>query len=280
MKYKIICGTSCDLNHSLKKKISHVTLVPFNVIIDNQEFKDNEKNQSELLSLMKESKHYPKTSCPSPNEFYKLFDDNDIDAVFVISISSKLSGFYNSAMIAKNMYEENNPNKEIFVIDSLSAASAETLILMYLHKLLNTTDLSNEEIFDKINLYIKEMNTIFILDDISNLMKNGRMNLIQGTLANLLHLKLILYANDGEIDLSTKARGMKKAIKVLAERIITEVINAKDKLCCITHCDSLKKAEELKQLLENSADFKQVIIVDAAGLSTIYANKGGLIVSF
>lgn len=148
MKYKIITDTSCDLNSELKNKIKNV-LVPFSVSIDNNTFKDDEKNQYELITMMQATNQPARTACPSPEDFMQKFNGDEDEKVFVVTISSKLSGTYNSAILAKDIYLEDHPNKDIYVIDSLSASAAETLITNYIHDLLKSNKFTAEEVYKK-----------------------------------------------------------------------------------------------------------------------------------
>ncbi len=283
MKYKIIVDTSCDLEIGSNKLID-VKFIPFTIQIDEQSFKDTEKTQIEMIKLMANSPYPAKTSCPSPNEFIEAFKGEDDEVIFVVTISSNLSGTYNSALLAKKIYLEEHNEKEIYIIDSKSAAAAETCITYYLMELLqNQQNTEGVEVYKKVNSFVSETKTLFILDDLNNLMKNGRLNKVKGIIANLLHIKLILGEDGkGEITLYKKARGNKRAYKALLDSIEERAvgINIEEKEIFISHCNALQKALDLKEMIKQRYNFKDIHILETNGLSTIYTSDGGVVVAF
>jgi len=156
----------------------------------------HEKTQMELIRLMKEESTAAKSSCPSPAAFIQTFTC-DAEVIFVVTISSNLSGSYNSAKIAKEIYLEENPDKEIFVVDSLSASAGETAIAYYIQDALETQRFQTmEELFIATKSYVKTVKTLFVLEDLSNLVKNGRKGKLAGLFAAFLHIKPVL-GDDG-----------------------------------------------------------------------------------
>lgn len=278
MRYKIVADSSCDLTKELKEKMD-VGLVPLTIEVDNKTFVDNQDiNVKTLIQAMKDSKLGFKTACPSPADFMNEYEK--ADNVFVVTLSSALSGTYNSAMMAKEMMLENVSDKFIHVFDSLSASVAETLVSIKIHELIEANH-DKFEIVNKVENYIKEMKTFFILDSLDNLIKTGRINKIVGQVATALNIKPIMGADDdGSIKLVEKIRGSKKAFKRLAEIIGEQGSKLEDKIIAISHCNALEKAEALKLDIQQRYNFKKIIIVEMAGLSTAYANDGGIIVAF
>ncbi|WP_461205902.1 DegV family protein [Clostridium sp. DL1XJH146] len=283
MKYRIVADTSCDLEIG-SNKLKDVKFIPFTIQIDEHSFKDIEKTQIEMIELMADSPHPAKTSCPSPNDFIEAFEGDDDEVIFVVTISSNLSGTYNSAVLAKKMYLEEHNEKEIYLIDSKSAASAETCITYYLMELLqNQQEMTAAEIYRKAISFVKEMRTLFILEDLNNLMKNGRLNKVKGIIANLLHIKLILGEDgNGEITLYKKARGTKRAYKALLDSIEERSIglNIEEKEIFISHCNALQKALDIKEMIKERYNFKNIHILETNGLSTIYTSDGGVVLTF
>ena len=278
MSFKIVADSSCDLTKELKEKMD-VGLVPLTIEVDNKTFVDNQDiNVKALIQAMKDSKLGFKTACPSPADFMNEYEK--ADNVFVVTLSSALSGTYNSAMMAKEMMLENVSDKFIHVFDSLSASVAETLVSIKIHELIEANN-DKFEIVNKVENYIKEMKTFFILDSLDNLIKTGRINKIVGQVATALNIKPIMGADDdGSIKLVEKIRGSKKAFKRLAEIIGDQGAKLEDKIIAISHCNALEKAEALKLDIQQRYNFKKIIIVEMAGLSTAYANDGGIIVAF
>ena len=277
MEYKIVAGSSCDLNEELESKMD-VSLVPFRIDIDDSSFIDDENiDLKKLVSTMKASPNPIKSSCPSPGDFKERYVD--AENVFVVTISKELSGTYNSAILAKDMMIEEMKEKFIHVFNSRSASVGETLTALKIKECLDNK-MPKEQLVEKVEQYIEDMKTFFISDDLSNLIKNGRISKTQGLIANVLNIKPIMKAtDDGNIEAVEKIRGSKKAFKRLAEIIAESGVKFDERILAISHANALQKALDLKEDLAG-LKFKDVIIVETKGLSTLYVNDGGIIVSY
>lgn len=277
MEYKIVADSSCDLNDELESKMD-VSLVPFRIDIDDSSFIDDEDIElKKLVSTMKASPNPIKSSCPSPGDFKERYVD--ADSVYVVTISKELSGTYNSAILAKDMMQEEMNEKFIHVFNSRSASVGETLTALKIQECVDAK-MTNEQLVEEVEKYIYNMKTYFISEDLSNLIKNGRISKTQGLIANVLNIKPIMKAtDDGNIEAVEKVRGSRKAFKRLAEIISESRVKFEDRILAISHANALEKALELKADLAG-LNFKEVIIVETKGLSTVYVNDGGIIVSY
>lgn len=278
MNFKIVADSSCDLNEDLKKKMN-IDLVPLTIEIDGKRYIDDENlNVNEMLQEMKKSPMAPKTSCPSPNDFIKAFKaEGDI---FAVTLSSKLSGTYNSAILAKNMIKEEISNKFIHVFDSLSASVGETLVSLKIIEIARR-NYDRINIIQKVNQYIKEMKTFFVLESLDNLVKSGRMSALTGKVASILSIKPIMRGSDeGTIEKLETTRGTKKAFRRLVEIIGEQGERLEEKILGIGHCNCIERAKKIKNDILERYNFRDIIIVDMAGLSSVYANEGGIVISF
>jgi DegV family protein with EDD domain len=275
---KIVADSSCDLNTDLKEELG-VTLVPFTLHVRDSIYRDDENlNVKRMIKEMAECPTIPKTACPSPNDFIKVYEGPE--SVFAVTISSALSATYESAILAKKMVLENVEDKFIHVFDSFSASVAETLISIKVFELTKKS-YDNLQIVDKVNEYIKSMKTFFLLESLENLMKNGRLGKVKGRIATLLNIKPIMGAtDDGNIMMVESVRGYKRAFMRFIEIIGEQGEKLEDKVIGIAHCNCLERAEEFKSELLKRYKFKDIIIVETAGLSSVYANQGGIIVAF
>lgn len=277
MNYKIVADSSCDLNQQLKEKMD-IGLVPLKIDVEDKSFVDDHSmDVKELLSAMKNSNEPVRTSSPSPGDFLSQYEKGE--NVFVVTLSSALSSTYSNAVLAKNIALETS-NKFIHVFDSLSASVGETLVSLKIFELIQK-NFNPKEIVKKVEEYIEGMKTFFILESLDNLMKAGRISKTMGHIASMLSIKPIMGGDeDGTIKLVEKVRGSKRAFKRLVDIIGEQGENFEDKILGIAHCNALEKAEELKRSVEEKYNFKEIIIVETAGLSTAYANDGGIIVAF
>ena len=278
MDYRIIADSSCDLDEVLQKELN-ISLVPFKIDVDEQSFLDDQDMDiSELILAMKNSPNPVRTSCPSPGDFVEEYKKSD--NIFVIAISSQLSGTYNSAVLAKEMVKEEFPDKFIHVFDSKSASIGETLIAVKIKELIDEK-LSNIDIVKKVDEYIEECRTFFILESLDNLIKNGRISKTKGLIANVLNLKPIMGSDDdGNIQLIENGRGTKRAFKRLVEIIGESGVKFEERVLAISHANALDRAKGLKNDIKDKYKFKDIILVEQGGLSTAYANDGGIVLVF
>ncbi len=278
MGIKIVADSCCDLSAEMRQRMN-IETVPLTIQIGDREYRDDEKlDVKEMVRDMRQCETAPKTACPTPGDFLKAYEGPE--SVFVVTLSSALSGTYNSAMLAKKMFLEEVDNKFIHVFDSLSATIAETLISLKIFELANLQH-DHNQIVEKVNDYIQSMKTLFLLESLENLIKAGRINKLKGRIANLLNIKPIMGADDdGTIKLVEDVRGYKKAFKRFVEIIGEQGEKLEEKVIGIAHCNCLERAEAFKAELLKHYRFKDIIIVDMAGLSSVYTNEGGIVVAF
>jgi len=278
MDYRIIGDSCTDLPKELRED-PHFKLVPLTLIIDGEEVRDDETfDIKRFLKMMKDSPNSPKSACPSPEDYMKEFDiDGDI---YVVTLSSKLSGSYNSAELAKRLYLEENPNKNIGIIDSKSASAGQTLLSFKLKEFIEN-GLSFDQVIDKINEFRDGMKTNFVLESLENLRKNGRLSGVQAFIINTLNIKLVMGATpEGTIYRLDQARGIIRALGAMAKHIEHDVIRPQERILTIAHCNCYERAVYFKDEILKRLPFKDFLIVETAGVSTLYANDGGIVVAY
>ena len=278
MNYRIIGDSCTDLTEELKKD-EHIKLVPLTLEVDGVEYRDDETfDQAAFIKAVNDSENSTKSSCPAPEAYMDHFDfDGDI---YVITLTGNLSGSYNSAELAKRLYLEDNPNKNIAVINSCSASVGQTLILLKIKELVEAGK-SFEEVVTLANKFRDEMQTKFVLESLETLRKNGRLSNIKAALASVLNLKPVMCATpEGEIEKVDQARGIKKALKLMVEIIEKDAFDVTNRILGIAHCNNYERALFVKQEILARVPFKDCIITGMAGVSTLYANDGGIIVCY
>lgn len=277
MNYKIIGDSCLDLTEELKKD-SHFQMIPLTLIVGEQTFIDDETfDQKEFIKIVAESPVGPKTACPSPEMFKEAYCCN-AENIFVITLSGPLSGSYNSAVLAKSLYEEEYGHKNICIINSESASSGELNIALHIRDLCEQ-GLSFEEIEKEANAYRDRMNTYFVLESLDTLRKNGRLTGLSAFFATTLNIKPVMGAEKGQIIKLDQARGINKALQKMAEYVIKEGGNTDEKRLVISHVNAPERAQYVKEILCSKAKFREVVVTDTAGVSTVYANDGGIIVA-
>lgn len=275
---KIVSDSSCDFNDELRNE-NFITKVPLTIYFQDNEYKDDDTlNVRDLLGKIASSKDLAKSACPSPDDFLSSYEGDE--SIFCVTMTSALSSTYNSALLAKEMYLSDIKEKFIHIFDSKGSSVKETLICIKIKELIDMK-FDEKQIVDSVNDYIENMKYFFQLGSLDTLIKNGRISKYKGIIANALNIKPILYGNElGEIELLENVRTEKKAKNRLVE-LIGELSNdIEGKILGISHCNALDKATWLKSEIVKKYNFKDVIIVEAGGLSSIYMNEGGITISF
>lgn len=278
MNYKIVVDSCCELPES-KKNSPVFQSIPLTLMIDELQIIDDETfDQKDFIERVAASPNCPKSSCPSP-ESYRQAYEGGYDCVFVVTLSEQLSGSYNSAVLGKNLFKEKNNTTKIHVFNSRSASVGETQVALKLEELAET-GASFEKIVEQTEAFIEEMDTYFVLETLDTLRKNGRLTNLQAIIATVLSIKPIMGATpQGTIFKIEQARGINKALTRMTEIIANEVKEPEKKRLMISHCNCPDRAELVKNLLLSKLTVKEVLILDTAGVSTMYANDGGVIVT-
>lgn len=284
MTYKIIGDSCLDLTEELKKDPGF-QMIPLTLQVGNVQVIDDETfDQSAFIEMVKACPECPKTACPSPESFKKAYEEADADAVFVITLSNHLSGSYNSAVLAKELYEEEKKEagepvtKKIAVIDSLSASSGELDQALYIRDLCEQ-GLDFETVAEMAEAYSYRMKTYFVLETLDTLRKNGRLSGLQAFFATALNIKPVMGAKEGVIIKLDQARGINKALQRMCDIAVKETGDTSGKRVVICHVNHQERALYVKAELEKRASFKEIVITEAAGVATVYANDGGIILA-
>lgn len=277
MSYKIVVDSCCDLPVEYRKnpKFEVVPLIleiDGNVIVDDDTF-----NQADYLAKVAASENCAKTACPSP-ELYMDAYDCDADDVYVVTLSSKLSGSYNSALLGKDLFHEEKGDKNIHIIDSLSACCGETNIALKAMELAES-GLPFNEVVIEVEKYRDEMATYFVLDSLDTLRKNGRLTGMKALVATTLNIKPVCIGAKGEIMQKSQGIGIRKALVKMTDIVASEIENPEEKRLMITHVNCYERACVVRDLILKKVPFKEALIVDAAGVATTYAGDGGIVVT-
>ena len=278
MEYRIIGDSCLDLLKEDRKK-EYLCTVPLTIMLDDETFIDDESfNQKMFIEKVANSPNCPKSSCPTPELFMEQFDL--ADECYVITLSSKLSGSYNSACVAKQLYEEEHEGKKIHIFDSKSASSKQTLIYKKIEEL-KQKGCTFEEVVEQVETYIADTETMFVLESLEALRKNGRLSKVKALVATALNIKPLMGADsEGNIIQLGQARGVNKALQKLIDSIGEKKQDIKNRRLVIAHCNCESRAKWVKEQIEKVYEFAEIMIVETAGISTLYASDGGIIVAF
>lgn len=275
-KIRIVTDSSCDLNNEIAEKYN-IEIVPLNIAFGDDIYADGEIEKAEFYKMMADSLVLPKTSCPSPERFMKSYEGEE-DEILVITLASKLSGTYSTAVLAKSMFEEEYPNKKVAVIDTETGSIGQGLLIVKAAQLAEEGK-SLDEIVNIIESIKKDMVFYGSLETLENAIKGGRVNPIAGKLINALNFKIIVKIGNGEVKPCDKARGDNNSLKKVVENVCSSIKKGEVKSLAIAHANCLDKALKVKEMMLKNHNFKSIMISEVGAVMGKYASKGAVLIS-
>ena len=267
----ILADSCCDLSPELLKK-TQAKIAPLTITIDDTHY----------VAAMKASKNPVRSACPSPDLYAEDIRATEGDC-FIVTLSAKLSGSHNAASLGVQLAQEDMPEKKVHVFDSESASAGETYIALMIHDLI-AAGKSFEQIVELVEEKIRSMHTLFVLDSLDNLVKNGRISRTVALLANVLSIRLLM-SDDGHgaIKNISKARGIKGALGQMVEtcRKHTEGLAAASQRLVISYCNCPERARQVRDMIrEKCPAIGEIIMTPTSALSSMYANDGGIVIAY
>ena len=250
---------------------------PLKIITPEREFVDNrELDLDEMLDYFASYKGRSQTSCPNPDDWLTAF--GDAEEIYCVTITSGLSGSYNAACIARDMYVAENPGSNVYVIDSLSAGPELTLMVDKLQELV-LAGKSFEEICAYMPGYTAKTGLLFMLESLNNFAANGRVSPAVAKLAGVLGIRIVGKASDaGTLEPTDKCRGENKSLSTLVANL--KANGLKNGKVQLAHCCNEAAAQKLKNLIQAELPNVTVEIGKNLGLCSYYAERGGLLVGY
>ena len=278
MSYKVVIDSCGELLDEWKQD-PRFESVALTLSVDGVNIIDDETfDQADFLKRVAECPECPKYACPSPERYMRAFDC-EAEHVYAVTLSAELSGSYNSAVLGKNLLQEDHPDRQIHIFNSKSASVGQTLIAMKIQEC-EEAGLPFEQVIETVDAYIEQQHTFFVLDNLETLRKNGRLSKVKALVASALKIKPVMGSTEeGAICQLDQARGMNKALVKMAQAIVEKTADSGQKTLAISHCNCHERAILLKNALEERMPIKKIVILDTAGVSSMYANDGGVIVA-
>ena len=277
MKFRVAMDSAGELPEAFKGKDEY-RIVPLTLMIGDEEIIDDGTiNQKVLIKKIADSPTCAKTACPSPEAYFREYDCG-AEHVYGVTISAELSGSFQSAIIARDMYLDKYPDAKIHVFNSRSTSVGETMIVHMITQM-EEDGVPFEEIVETIEAWNDEKLTYFTLDNLETLRKNGRLSRLKAFAATVLKIKPICIGNhEGIIEQIDQARGSNKALIKMVDHLVEGTANPAEKLLGISHCNCYERAVMVRDAILKRMHVKDVILQETGGLSTVYANDGGIIV--
>lgn len=278
MSYKIAIDSCGELLDEWKND-ERIESIPLTLTVGGENIIDDATfDQKDFLKKVADCPECPKSACPSPERYMKAYEC-EAEHIYAVTLSAELSGSYNSAILGKNLLLEEQPEKKVHVFNSKSASGGQSLIAMKIVEC-EEKGLSFEEVVSEVEKYIEEMSTFFVLENLETLRKNGRLSRVKALVASALKIKPVMGSTpEGTICQLDQARGMNKAIVKMVDHIGEKGINIPEKTVAITHCNCPERAKMLEEAIREKLNPAKIVVMDTAGVSSMYANDGGVIVA-
>lgn len=284
MAYKIVVDSCCDLTAEMKEW-SNLTVVPLTLQIGDYVIKDDENfNQDDFIKRMISSNELAKSACPSPDAFAQACE-GDEDEVYIITITDKLSGCYNSAVQGVELYKDDNPDskKKIHVFNSLATSGLETIMAYKIKELADSGTAFDDLVKTVEDFCVKNCFLYFHLESFDALKGNGRLFNLGAKVIEALRVKLICRRTDyGNISLAGKDLSENRILQKLAALIQKETDGSdlSGKMIIVSYVCCEEKANTIAGLIKEKTGYRDVIVLKASGLNSLYASNNGVIVSF
>lgn len=277
MTYRIVCDSCTDLPLELAAD-PHIKRAPLSIQVGPETIIDDESfRQDILLEKMRACPDAPRTACPSPSMFLDRFSEEG--DTYVVTLSSRLSGSYNAAMQARAIYLEEGGKGNIHVFNSRSASSGQAQIVLLIRELAGRR-LPFAQVVERTEAYIGRMKTLFVLENLDNLRKNGRLTRMQALVTGALRVKLLCGSTpEGEIQKLGQGLSMKQTLARMAARMEADAAHVGRRLI-LAQCNCLERAEAVRELIRKRCRFGEVLIVPTGGISTVYADDGGIVAAY
>ena len=278
MSFHIVADSCCELTVDMKKR-GNIEIAPLTLEVGGESILDDETfDQKYFLKRVAECPECPKSACPSPDYFRKSFL-NGAERCYAVTLSAQLSGSYNSAVLGANLAQEENEDLKIHVFNSRSAPIGETLIVKKIVEC-EEAGMSFERVVETVELYISTQHTYFVLENLETLRKNGRLSKTKALVASALKIKPVMGAtSEGDIVQLDQARGINKALMKMVDAIVNDAQHVENKTLAISHCNCPERAEMVKEALLERLAVQDVFVLDTQGVSSMYANDGGIIIA-
>ncbi|MGN1033103.1 MAG: DegV family protein [Intestinibacter sp.] len=274
-KIKLITDGSCDLSEEVLRKFN-INVVPLGVSFGEEHYIAGvDIDNREFYAKMKESKELPKTFCPSPESFSKSYEGEE-DKIIVMTLSSKLSGTYNSAILARDLYLSENDEKDIRIIDTQTGCIGAGLLLIKASRMI-AENKDIDEIVEVIEGLREKISFYGTLETLENAIKGGRVNPIAGKIIGALNFKAIVQVTEGIVKPVDKARGESNSIKKVANYITSSVEDTKGKILCLVHANCPEKAEKLLSIIEKTHKFDEIYISEVGPVMGVYTAQGAVL---
>ncbi len=275
MMIHIVTDSSADIPEDWLQRYK-IHVVPLSVRVNGKEYIEGINiTAQQFYQEMFAADELPKTSQPTPAQFAEVFQALSGQGIVIcLTISSKLSGSFSSA----NLGKESSGNEDVLVFDTLSGSLGHGIMVLKAAEMAET-GASADQIMEQLKKMRERTKLLILLDTLENIVKGGRLNRVQGSLAKLLNIKVILHNVDGHVEILEKIRGRNKFLQRAVELVGEYGEDFSQRMIGITHVNNLADARILAAEIEAHYHPQKILISEMGASTATYAGKDGLIVA-
>lgn len=280
MTWKIAADSSCDIRDGIEPLPGLAfDIVPLKIRVGVLEFVDDCRlDLADMKQALKGFDGPTSSACPSPDEWARAFEDADCSVA--VTMTSALSGTFNSAVVGRRMALEKDPGKKILVLDTKSTGGQMVLLIKKLRELI-AQNLPFEEVARQAVAYNRTLRLLFTLSTFDNLVKNGRMNKLVGIVASKLGIRIVAGASrEGKIEVLYKVRGQSRALDTLVAEMKRHKPDLGDGEVVVSHCNNLLGVRYLEEEIHKAFPNARVTVMETQGLTSYYAEETGILVAY
>lgn len=277
---KIIVDSTCDLPQNILEEYD-IKVMPLNVLINDVEYRDRVDIQTDQVYEYMKKGVIPRTSQIYPEEIYNTFINyaqKAYDFIY-LAFSSALSGTFELAKMVQKKVKSQYPKVNMEVVDSKSGSFATGLMALQAAKLANK-GYGISEILEQVNFMIKHIEHVFVISDLSWLIRGGRISKIAAKTGSILNLRPLLNVQNGRLKVIGVVRGKKKALRAIVDLVAQRIKSFPDQIVGISHADDLQTAQEVVELLKEKIGISNTMVEKIGCVLGTHLGIGGVGVFF
>lgn len=271
-KVRIVTDRASDLPDNIAAKYG-IEIAEMDVAFGEDVYYDGKGITIEdFYARMKKEKELPKTSCPSPDKFLEIYKKNDSD-VLVLTLTSKLSATYNCAVLANDMYNEEEHTNKVKIMDTMSGSIGQGILAVYAAQLVEHGK-NIDEISEEVEKLIDNTKFIGVLQTLENAIKGGRISRLAGSIINTFNFKALVQINEGLVKPFDKARGENGSMKKLVDLFLEGASDTEKKTLFIGYSNCLAKAEKVRDMILERKSYREVVFCGIGTVMGTYTSDG------
>lgn len=282
MEIQLMTDGGADVPKRLEESLN-IIVVPLYLHFNDEQYKSGATiDLQHFYQKIKELKQLPRSAAPSPSDFYEAYKQvSPGTPIVMLSLSKGLSATYDNAIIGKSMLIEEEPNRQIEVINTKTASCGIALLLHEAAARIKE-GYSFEQLTSHLHERVEQTTTLFVLKTLENLVLGGRLDKVKGAIAKTLNIKLLMKASEdeGAVEVTEKVRGSKKSIRRFIEQIDEYTKHVENKAIVMTHSNAKEHGQKVLAEIMNRYPFKDSYLTETGPLISTYAGEGALVISF